>query len=144
MVRKNLANQVKGNNPVPSYVLEYLLGEYYAINDEEIISAGVEKVKSVIEKNYVHRSESEIIKAYIRQSGNYKIIDKINVALNDKTNVYEAEFSNLGIKNVPIADMMVMENQKLLSGGGVWCIMLRTTITLLNLDLKEQVNLIFF
>lgn len=123
VVRKDLANQVKGNNPVPSYVLEYLLGQYCAIDDEEIISAGVEKVKGVIQRNYVHRSESEIIKAYIRQSGNYKIIDKINVALNDKANVYEAEFSNLGIKNVPIADMMVMENQKLLSGGGVWCIM---------------------
>ena len=124
VVRKDLANLVKGNNPVPSYVLEYLLGQYCAIDDEDIINAGVEKVKGVIQKNYVHRSEAEYIKAYIRQSGNYKIIDKINVVLNDtKANQYEADFSNLGIRNVPIADIMVMENEKLLSGGGVWCIL---------------------
>ena len=123
VVRKDLTSLVKGNAVVPTYVLEYLLGQYCAINNEEIINAGIEKVKSVIKNNYVHRSEAEIVKANIRQTGSHKIIDKINVSLNDKANIYEAEFANLGIRGVPIADKMVMDHQKLLSGGGVWCIL---------------------
>lgn len=123
VVRKDLTSKVKGNAVVPTYVLEYLLGQYCAINDEAIIEAGIEKVKTVIKNNYVHRSEAEIVKSKIRQEGQYKIIDKINVSLNDRANIYEAEFANLGIKKVPIADIMVLENQKLLSGGGVWCIL---------------------
>jgi len=122
VVRKDLTALVKGNNPVPAYVLEYLLGQYCAIDDEEIINDGIEKVKSIIKDNYVHRSDAEIVKAKIRDTGNHKIIDKINVSLNDRANIYEAEFANLGLKRVPIPDQMVMANPKLLSGGGVWCI----------------------
>ena len=98
VVRKDLTSLVKGNAVVPTYVLEYLLGQYCAINDEEIIQTGIEKVRSVIKNNYVHRSESEIVKATIRQTGNHKIIDKVNVSLNDRANIYEAEFANLGIR----------------------------------------------
>lgn len=123
VVRKNLAAQVKGNQPVPVYVLEYLLGQYCAIDDDELIRNGIEKVKGVIRDNYVNRADSEIVKAKIRNTGNFKIIDKINVHLNDRANIYEAEFASLGLKGVPISDTMVMENKKLLSGGGVWCIL---------------------
>lgn len=123
VVRKDLTALVKGNNPVPAYVLEYLLGQYCAIDDEEIINAGVEKVRTVIKDNYVHRSDSEIVKHKIRSAGSHKIIDKITVNLNDRANIYEAEFSNLGLNRVPISDTMVSENRKLLSGGGVWCIL---------------------
>ncbi len=123
VVRKDLTALVKGSNPVPVYVLEYLLGQYCAIDDDEIITEGIEKVKNIIRDNYVHRSDSEVVKAKIRDRGSYKIIDKINVSLNDKANIYEAEFASLGLKGVPIADQMVMDNQKLLSGGGVWCIL---------------------
>ena len=123
VVRKDLASQVKGNQPVPVYVLEYLLGQYCAIDDEELIRSGIEKVKGVIRDNYVNRSDAELVKLKIRDSGNYKIIDKINVQLNDKANIYQAEFASLGIKGVPISDAMVSENPKLLSGGGVWCIL---------------------
>ncbi len=124
VVRKDLTALVKGNNPVPVYVLEYLLGQYCAIDDETVIQAGIEKVRNVIRDNYVNRSDSEIVKAKIRSSGSYKIIDKINVSLNDtQANIYEANFANLGLKKVPITDKMVMENPKLLSGGGVWCIL---------------------
>lgn len=122
VVRKDLTALVKGNNPVPVYVLEYLLGQYCAIDDEEIIKDGIERVKQIIQENYVHRSDAEVVKSKIRDRGNYKIIDKINVSLNDKANIYEAEFANLGLKKVPIADAMVMANPKLLSGGGVWSI----------------------
>lgn len=123
VVRKDLTYKVKGNAVVPTYVLEYLLGQYCAIDDEAIITDGIEKVKGVITNNYVHRSEAEIVKAKIRETGRFKIIDKVNVSLNDRANIYEAEFANLGLHDVPIADAMVKENQKLLSGGGVWCIL---------------------
>jgi len=123
VVRKDLTNLVKGNNPVPAYVLEYLLGQYCAIDDEEVIKEGIEKVKKVIRDHYVHRSDAEVVKSTIRNAGSYKIIDKINVSLNDRANIYEAEFANLGIRNIPIADTMVTDNPKLLSGGGVWCIL---------------------
>ncbi|SKB35002.1 BREX system Lon protease-like protein BrxL [Maribacter arcticus] len=124
VVRKDLTALVKGNNPVPAYVLEYLLGQHCAIDDEEIIKTGVETVRNIIKNNYVHRSDAELVKARIRNSGSYKIIDKINVSLNDtQANMYEADFANLGIRKVPIADQMVLDNPKLLSGGGVWCIL---------------------
>lgn len=123
VVRKDLTSLVKGNNPVPAYVLEYLLGQYCAIDDEEIINAGVDKVRTVIKENYVHRSDAEIVKHKIRSEGSHKIIDKITVNLNDTDNVYEAEFANLGLKKVPISDTHVDENRKLLSGGGVWSIL---------------------
>src|SRR5690554_6145241 len=123
VVRKDLTALVKGNNPVPVYVLEYLLGQYCAIDDDEIIKAGIEKVRDVIRDNYVHRSDAEMVKAKVRNAGSYKIIDKITVSLNDtQANMYEADFANLGLRKVPIADQMVLDNPKLLSGGGVWCI----------------------
>jgi ATP-dependent Lon protease len=122
VVRKDLTALVKGSNPVPVYVLEYLLGQYCAIDDEAVIQAGIEKVRNVIRDNYVHRSDSEIVKNKIRSLGSYKIIDKINVSLNDRENIYEAEFANMGLTKVPISDAIVDANKKLLSGGGVWSI----------------------
>ena len=122
VVRKDLTSKIKGNAVVPTYVLEYLLGQYCAVDDQAIIEEGIEKVKEIIKNNYVHRSESEVVKANIRDKQNYKIIDKVNVSLNDRANIYEAELANLGVKNIPISDNIVMQNQKLLSGGGVWCI----------------------
>lgn len=122
VVRKDLTSKIKGNAVVPTYVLEYLLGQYCAVDDQAIIDEGIEKVKEIIKNNYVHRSESEVVKANIRDKQNYKIIDKVNVALNDRANIYEAELANLGVKNIPISDNIVMQNKKLLSGGGVWCI----------------------
>jgi len=122
VVRKDLTSKIKGNAVVPTYVLEYLLGQYCAVDDKAIIEEGIEKVKDIIKNNYVHRSESEVVKANIRDKQSYKIIDKVNVSLNDRANIYEAELANLGVRNIPISDNIVMQNQKLLSGGGVWCI----------------------
>ena len=123
VVRKDLVSLVKGNNPVPAYVLEYLLGQYCAIDDEAIIAEGVEKVRNVIKDNYVHRSDAEVVKHKIRSVGSHKVIDKINVVLNERSNQYQAEFSNLGLRGVPVSDFIVDTNQKLLSGAGVWCIL---------------------
>lgn len=122
VVRKDLAFQVKGNLPVPTYVLEYLLGQYCASDDEEMITAGLEKVKTVIQNNYVHRAASEEVKGKIKEAGRYRIIDKISVQLNDKADQYEADFANLNLSHIPIGSEWVKRNPKLLSGNGVWSI----------------------
>lgn len=122
VVRKDLAFQVKGGLPVPTYVLEYLLGQYCASDDEEVINEGLEKVKMVIQNNYVHRADAERVKGVIREHGRHRIIDKVNVTLNEKDDQYQAAFANLGLTKVPIGTEYVVKNPKLLSGNGVWCI----------------------
>lgn len=122
VVRKDLAFQVKGGLPVPTFVLEYLLGQYCASDDEEAIAMGLEKVKEVIQNNYVHRADAEAVKGKIHDFGRYRIIDKVNVTLNERSDEYQAAFANLGLSGVPVGLQYVKDNPKLLSGNGVWCI----------------------
>ena len=121
VVRKDLVKAVKGNAIVPSYVLEYLLGQYCATNDEATIQTGIETVKEILRKHYVHRNEAGLVRSTIKEKGRHKVIDRVSVSLNDKDDVYEAEFANLGIKKVLIDSSTVKAHQKLLVGG-VWCI----------------------
>lgn len=121
VVRKDLVKAVKGNAIVPTYVLEYLLGQYCATNDEATIQTGIDTVKEILRKHYVHRNEAGLIRSTIKEKGRHKVIDRISVSLNDKEDVYEAEFANLGIKKVLIDSGTVKAHQKLLVGG-VWCI----------------------
>ena len=121
VVRKDLVKIVKGNAIVPSYVLEYLLGQYCATSDEASIKTGIETVKEILRKHYVHRSEAGLVKSIIKEKGRHKVIDKISVALNDKAGTYEASFSNLGITKVLVAADTVKKHPKLLVSG-VWCI----------------------
>ena len=121
VVRKDLVKTVKGNAIVPSYVLEYLLGQYCATSDEPTIQTGIETVKEILRKHYVHRNEAGLVRSNIKEKGRYKVIDKISVALNEKTDAYEAEFSNLGIKKVLVDSDTVKAHPKLLVSG-VWCI----------------------
>lgn len=121
VVRKDLVKTVKGNAIVPSYVLEYLLGQYCATNDEATIQTGIETVKEILAKHYVHRNEAGLVRSNIKEKGRYKVIDKISVALNEKTDAYEAQFSNLGIKKVLVDSGTVKAHPKLLVSG-VWCI----------------------
>ena len=121
VVRKDLVKTVKGNAIVPSYVLEYLLGQYCATNDEATIQTGIETVKDILRLHYVHRNEAGLIRSTIKEKGRHKVIDRISVSLNDKADVYEAEFANLGIKQVLIDSATIKAHPKLLVGG-VWCI----------------------
>ena len=121
VVRKDLVKQVKGNAIVPTYVLEYLLGQYCATNDEASIESGIETVKEILRKHYVHRNEANKIQSDIKERGRYKVIDRISVVLNEKTDAYEAVFENLGIKKVAVDSVTVKENPKLLVTG-IWCI----------------------
>lgn len=122
VVRKDLAFMVKGNLPVPTYVLEYLLGQYCASDDEQVIEEGLEKVKSIIRNNYVNRADAEIVKGKIHEAGKYRVIDKVSVVLNERMDCYVASFANLGLSGIPIDTHYVIANEKLLSGNGVWCI----------------------
>ncbi|MGA2936390.1 MAG: BREX system Lon protease-like protein BrxL [Syntrophobacteraceae bacterium] len=121
VVRKDLVKTVKGNAIVPTYVLEYLLGQYCATNDEATIQSGIETVKEILRKHYVHRSEAGLVRSTIREKGRHKVIDKISVVLNDKADVYEAEFGNLGIKRVLVDSGTIKAHPRLLVSG-VWCI----------------------
>lgn len=121
VVRKDLVKAVKGNAIVPSYVLEYLLGQYCATNDEDTINSGIETVKEILKNHYVHRSEAGLVRSNIKEKGRYKVIDKISVELNTKTDAYEATFSNLGIKDVLIESDIIKKHPKMLVSG-VWCI----------------------
>ena len=121
VVRKDLVKAVKGNAIVPTYVLEYLLGQYCATNDEATIQTGIETVKDILRLHYVHRNEAGLVRSTIKEKGRHKVIDRISVSLNDKADVYEAEFANLGIKQVLIDSSTIKAHPKLLVGG-VWCI----------------------
>lgn len=122
VVRKDLTAQIKGSAVVPTYVLEYLLGQYCASDDEATVAEGMASIRTIIKSNFVHRSDAELVKSRVREQGEHRIIDKINVVLNDKQNQYEADFANLMLRDVPIPDKIVTQHIKLLSGAGVWCI----------------------
>ena len=122
VVRKDLVKTVKGNAIVPSYVLEYLLGQYCATDNEETIASGIEMVKKILKDHYVHRNEAGLVRSVIKEKGHkHKVIDKVSVELNDKDDVYEAAFSNLGVKKVLVDSGTIKTHPKLLTGG-VWCI----------------------
>jgi len=121
VVRKDLVKTVKGNAIVPTYVLEYLLGQYCATSDEASIQSGIETVREILRKHYVHRNESGLVKSVTKEKGRHKVIDKISVSLNDKSDCYEATFANMGISKVLVDSDTVKKHPKLLVSG-VWCI----------------------
>ena len=121
IVRKDLSKLVKGNALVPTYVLEYLLGQYCATRDEATTEKGIETVKEILAKHYVNRSENQLVLSWIKERGRYRIIDRVTVTLNDTKGTYEATFANLGIKHV-IVDSDYTKNFPKLLVGGVWCI----------------------
>ncbi len=121
VVRKDLTKGLKQNAVVPTYVLEYLLGQHCATDDAEALKAGLESVQRILAKHYVHRNQAELVKSTVKEKGRHKIIDKATVELNDKGGFYEARFTNLGLKKVPVSDDLVRRHPKLLVGG-IWCI----------------------
>lgn len=121
VVRKDLTQKLKQGANVPIYVLEYLLGMYCATDDDDSINEGVERVKNILSDNFVRPDEAEMIKSKIREMGRFTVIDKLTVKLNEKKDIYVAEFSNLGLKDIEISSNYVKDYEKLL-GGGIWCI----------------------
>ena len=121
IVRKDLTKKIKEGANVPVYVLEFLLGQYCSSDDPEVIETGVANIKRILADNYVRPDESQKILSMLRQRGMHTVIDKITVNLNMKKDTYEAEFSNLGIKNIPISEEYPAKFDRLLCGG-IWCI----------------------
>lgn len=121
IVRKDLTKKIKEGANVPVYVLEYLLGMYCSSRNQDEIDAGVENVKKILAENYVRPDEAQKIISKLREHGSYTVIDRVTAKLNFKTDVYETEFSNLGLRNVPLAERYVRDFERLLCGG-IWCI----------------------
>lgn len=122
IVRKDLTKHIKEGANVPVYVLEFLLGQYCSSDDEDIIEEGVKNVKRILADNFVRPDEAQKVLSILRERGSYTVIDKITVHLNLKEDRYEAEFSNLGIKNIPIHPDYPSKYDRLLCGG-IWCIL---------------------
>jgi len=121
IVRKDLTKKIKEGANVPVYVLEFLLGQYCSSDDPEVVEDGVNNVKRILADNFVRPDEAQKILSILRQRGSYTVIDKITVCLNIKRDFYEAEFSNLGLKDIPIDEEYPAKYDRLLCGG-IWCI----------------------
>ncbi len=121
IVRKDLTKSIKEGANVPVYVLEFLLGQYCSSDDPEIIEEGVKTVKRILSENFVRPDEAQKVLSILRERGSYTVIDRITAKLNIKEDRYEAEFSNLGVREILLAPSYVSEYDRLLCGG-IWCI----------------------
>ena len=121
IVRKDLTKKIKEGANVPVYVLEFLLGQYCSSDDEAIIEKGVQNVKRILADNFVRPDEAQKILSQLRKNGSHTIIDMVTVHLDIKKDCFFAEFSNLGLTNVPITDDYPEKYDRLLCGG-IWCI----------------------
>ena len=121
IVRKDLTKKIKEGANVPVYVLEFLLGQYCSSDDPEIVENGVQTVKRILADNFVRPDEAQKILSMLRKKGSHTVIDMITVRLDIKKDCFFAEFSNLGLTNVPIADEYPERFDRLLCGG-IWCI----------------------
>lgn len=121
IVRKDLTKSIKEGANVPVYVLEFLLGQYCSSEDPKIIDEGVKNVKRILTDNFVRPDEAQKVLSSLRERGSYTVIDRITAVLNIKLDRYEADFSNLGVRNIPISSDYVSKFDRLLAGG-IWCI----------------------
>lgn len=121
VVRKDIVQDIKSGANVPTYVLEYLVGQYCATDNETAIDEGVETVKKILSKHFVRPDEAEFIKSEVREQGRYRVIDKVTVRLDEQRDEYVGSFVNLGLSDVQINEHLVSKHPKLL-GGGVWAI----------------------
>ncbi len=121
IVRKDLTKKIKEGANVPVYVLEFLLGQYCSSDDEETIEKGIKTVKNILSDNFVRPDEAQKLLSRLRSKGSHSIIDMVTVKLDIKKDCYFAEFSNLGLDKVPIADEYPEKYDRLLCGG-IWCI----------------------
>ena len=117
VVRKDLAHKFKGAYPVPTYVGEFLLGRYCATTDPTEIQEGLEIVERLLRDRTVRAGEEELFKSRAREQGTIKIIDLVQARLDSKTNTYFATLPSLQLNDVRIADDLVANNERMLTGG---------------------------
>lgn len=121
IVHKDLTKKIKEGANVPVYVLEFLLGQYCSSDDEEVIEQGVQNVKRILANNFVRPDEAQKVLSHLRSRGSHTVIDMVTVRLDIKKDCFFAEFSNLGLSNIPITDEYPEKYDRLLCGG-IWCI----------------------
>lgn len=121
IVRKDLTKKIKEGANVPVYVLEFLLGQYCSSDDDKVIEQGVQNVKRILADNFVRPDEAQKVLSRLRSRGRHTIIDMVTIRLDIKKDCFFAEFSNLGLANIPITDEYPEKYDRLLCGG-IWCI----------------------
>jgi ATP-dependent Lon protease len=117
IVRKDLVRRFKGQYPVPTYVVEFLLGRYCASTDPKEIDEGLQVVDRQLRERAVRAGEEELFKARAREQGPIKIIDIIRARLDPKTDSYIAELPSLQLRDVRINAELVKEHERMLTGG---------------------------
>jgi ATP-dependent Lon protease len=117
VVRKDLVRRFKGQYPVPTYVVEFLLGRYCASTDEGEIAEGLAVVQRQLADRTVRAGEEELFKARAREKGAVKIIDLVRARLDTRTDSYLAELPSLQLRDVRISPELVQEHERMLTGG---------------------------
>src|SRR5687768_15306441 len=117
LVRKDLVRKYSRQFPVPSYVVEFLLGRYCASTDEKEIAEGLEIVEKQLKDRTVRTGDQEIFKARARDTGPVKLIDLVKARLDTKNDCYIAELPSLALKDVRIADNLVRDHERMLTDG---------------------------
>jgi ATP-dependent Lon protease len=117
LVRKDLVRQFARQFPVPTYVVEFLLGRYCATTDEAEIQDGLAIVQRQLSERTVRAGNEELIKSTAREKGQVKIIDIMSARLDAKTDSYIAELPSLKLRDVRISAELVREHQRMLTGG---------------------------
>ncbi len=117
LVKKDLAQQFRGQYPVPTYVGEFMLGRYCATTDPDGIAAGLEMVQQSMQDRTVRAGEEELFKHRARNKGRVKIIDLLRARLDPKSDAYKAELPSLQLNDIHISPELVDEHQRMLTGG---------------------------
>ena len=117
LVRKDLVRKYARQYPVPTYVVEFLLGRYCASTDEQEIAEGLEIVEKQLRDRTVRTGEEELFKARAKEHGSVKLIDIVRARLDTKNDCYVAELPSLAVRDVRIADDLVRENERMLTDG---------------------------
>ncbi|MGB9610363.1 MAG: protease Lon-related BREX system protein BrxL [Bryobacteraceae bacterium] len=117
LVRKDLVRRYARQYPVPTYVVEFLLGRYCASVDEQEIQEGLAIVEKQLRDRTVRTGEEELFKARAKEQGSVKLIDIVRARLDAKHDCYVAELPSLTLNDVRIADDLVRENERMLTDG---------------------------
>jgi ATP-dependent Lon protease len=117
MVRKDLVRKYSRQYPVPTYVVEFLLGRYCATTDEREITEGLEIVEKQLKDRTVRTGEEELFKSRAKEAGSVKLIDIIRARLDPKNDCYLAELPSLALRDVRISDQLVRDNERMLTDG---------------------------
>ncbi len=117
IVRKDLVRTFARQFPVPTYVVEFMLGRYCASTDPDEIEEGLEIVQRQLSSRTVRAGEEELFKARAYKDGSAKLIDIVSVKFVEKENGYLASLPSLNLNKVRIPDKIVDDNERLLTGG---------------------------